>query len=249
MSRARLVPLLALLIATSCLFRSSPEGAAGELNEFANAGAEATYAATYRFLITGPLAEGRTTRMEIVQDPPVSIRKLEVFTNNAEGEPVPTRSWQARNERGNFVCTDYAEVGVRCQSNPLASGTFGSVQLDEFFDTPRRTDAYESVAKASRTLRIAGQVGTCFEAVPASASPPPVTSPQPAFTPERFRFELCYSDDGIFLRGSKTIQGEVPPNVEERRETVVEAVSVSHVVPRQELKLPGPVVGPDDVRP
>lgn len=249
MSRLRLIPLLAWLVASACLFRSSPEGAAGELNELANAGAETTYAATYRFLITGPLAEGRTTRMELVQDPPTSIRKLEVFTNNAEGEPIATRSWQARNEDGNFVCSEFGEMGIRCQSNPLASGTFGNAQLDEFFDSPRRTDAYESVAKASRTVRVAGQVGTCFEAVPVPPSPPPVTSPQPAFVPERFRVELCYSDDGILLRGRKTIQGEVPENIEDRRETVVEAVSVSRVVPRQELRLPGPMATTGELGP
>lgn len=249
MSRLRLVPLLALFLASACLFRPNPEGAAGELNRLVNMGAETTYAATYRYVISGPLAEGRTTRMEIVQDPPVIVRKLEVFTNNPEGQPVATRSWQIRNDEGDFVCTDFGEEGVRCQPNPLLSGTFGSAQLDEFFDTPRRTDAYESVAKASRTVRVAGEVGTCFEAVPTTPTPAPVTSPQPAFTPERFRFELCYSEDGILLRGRRTIQGEVPENIEDRRESVVEVVSVSRVVQRGELELPGPVVEPGEISP
>lgn len=243
------VVLLWLFVASCTLFRSSEEGAAAELTEIAALGTDATYAAAYRFAITGPLAAGQTTRMEITQDPPASVRKLEVFTNSPEGEPIRTASWLARTSAGTFACAEYPELGVRCQPNPLDAGTFGSATLDAFFDTPRVPDAYESVAKARRTVRVAGQVGTCFEATPPSPTPPPVSSPQPSFVPERFRFELCYTEEGILLHGRRTILGEVPADIEERRETVVEAVSVSRVVQRRELELPGPVAEPEDLRP
>jgi hypothetical protein len=243
--------MMALIaLSSSCsLFQSSAEGAADDLNEFANAGAEATFLAGYQFKISGPLAEGRTTRIQIVQKSPIAIRKVEIVTKDREGNQLTTRSWLASNDKGSYSCTDYAEVGVRCLPNPLASGTFGNAQLDEFFDTPRKEGAYSSVVKTPRSVRIAGEVGTCFEAVPVAPTPPPITSPQPRFVPERFRYDLCYSDDGILLRGRKTIQGEVPENVEERKETIVEALTVSRVVQPQELRLPGPVAGAEDVKP
>lgn len=247
MKRAAVV-LLWLLVASCSLFRSSEEGAADELTEIATLATEATYAATYRFVISGPLAAGQTTRMEIVQDPPASLRKLEVFTNTPEGQPIRTASWLAQTAAGSFACAEYPELGVRCQRNPLADGTFGSATLDAFFDTPRVPNAYESVAKARRTVRVAGQVGTCFEATPPSATPPPASSPQPSFVPERFRFELCYTEDGILVYGRRTILGEVPSEIEERRQTVVEVASVSRVVQRRELELPGPVTDPEDLR-
>jgi hypothetical protein len=248
--RVRTLALVALLALTaSCsLFQSSEEGAADDLNEFANAGSEAAFVVSYQFRISGPLAEGRTTRIQIVQKPPISIRKIEIVTNDSKGKPTTTRSWLARTEKGNYSCTDYT-VGVRCLSDPLASGTFGNAVLDEFFDTPRKDAVYSSVVKTPRSVRIAGEVGTCFEAVPVAPTAPPITSPQPKFTPERFRFDLCYSDDGILLRGRRTIQGEVPENVDERKEATVEALTVSRVVQDQELRLPGPVAGSQDVRP
>ncbi|MGH7858567.1 MAG: hypothetical protein ACREQY_14685, partial [Candidatus Binatia bacterium] len=194
MTRRAAVVALWALTASCSLFRSTEESAAAELTEIAGRMTEATFAASYRFAISGPLATGQTTRMEITQDPPASVRKLEVFTNNPEGEPIRTVSWLARTATATFACAEYPELGVRCQPNPLDAGTFGSATLDAFFDTPRLPDAYESVAKARRTVRVAGQVGTCFEATPPSPTPPPVSSPQPSFVPERFRFELCYTE-------------------------------------------------------
>jgi hypothetical protein len=64
-------------------------------------------------------------------------------------------------------------------------------------------------------------------------------------TPERFRYELCYADDGILLRGRRTVLEDVESGGQ--REVLVEAVSISRVVQPGELRLPGPLVDPQDL--
>lgn len=244
----RTVAVAALLLTTSCsVFGGSSDDATGELREIAQKGVAATYAATYRFTGVGRLAPGQTARLEIVQDPPTAIRMLETITPDAEGEPISLRSWQVRMRNKDYACTDYADVGIRCTEDPLAHGTFNSNQLDSFFDAPREEGVFSGVGKARRTLRIAGQVATCFQALEAEATPPPVTSPQPVATPDRFRYELCYTDDGILVRGRRTNENERLEEGEQRTQFVVEAISVRRSVRRADLKLPGPVTGPDEL--
>lgn len=243
----RLAAALALLFAgTSCIFGGSPRDAAAELAEVASRVGDTTYAGIYRYSITGPLAPAVRTRLEIVQAPPVSVRKLETATPDEAGKLVSLRSWQVHNERGDYACTDYEALGVRCVTNPIAAGTFGSAQIDSFFDTPRREAAFSTVRKSSRRFRILGEQGTCYEAVPVAATEPPISSPQPVETAERFRYELCYADDGILLRGRRTILADVEGG--RQREVVVEAVSISRVVEPDELRLPGPVADVDDLQ-
>ena len=236
---------IVLVLTTSCVFGSSPQGGADELADVAARATEATYAAIYRYQLTGPLAPAVRTRLEIVQDPPVSLRKLETATPDEAGKLVSVRSWQVRNEQGDFACTDYENLGVRCVSNPIVGSTFGQAQVDDFFDTPRREDAFSSVRKSTRRFRILGEQGACFEAVPVAPSEPPVSSPQPVTTPERFRYELCYADDGILLRGRRTVLEDVESG--SQREVLVEAVSISRVVEPDELRLPGPVSDVEDL--
>jgi hypothetical protein len=247
MKRASLL-LLAPLLLSSCMFikGSSGKGGAEELTAIAGKVKETTYAAGYKFGFTGPLAPAVRTRMEIVQDPPNSLRRLDTTTPVKEGKPATVTSWYVHNMKGNFACDDYAQRGVRCIADPVANGTFGTQNLDQFFDTPREANAFASVRKSGRPIRIHGERATCFEAVPAAPSPVPVTSPQPQITPERFRYELCYADDGILLRGRRTILEEGGTG---EREAVVEVTSISRVVEAQELKLPGPVANPEDLTP
>jgi hypothetical protein len=246
MRRITLLVLFPVLL-TSCVFKGSSSGrAADELTAVAGRVKETTYAAIYKFGFTGPLAPAVRTRLEIVQDPPHSLRRLDTTTPVQGGKPATVTSWYVHNANGNFACDDYAQRGVRCTPNPVARGTFGSQNLDQFFDTPGEMKAFASVRKTGRPVRIHGERGICFEAVPAAPSPPPVTSPQPQITPERFRYELCYADDGILLRGRRTILQEEGIG---EREAVVEITSLSRVVEAQELKLPGPVTSPEDLTP
>jgi hypothetical protein len=234
-----------LTVSASC-FGGSPEGGAQELAAVSSRVTGATYAAIYRYSISGPLAPAVRTRLEIVQEPPVSVRKLEMGTPDQAGKVVSVRSWQVRNANGDYACTDYPNVGVRCVANPVARGAFGSAQVDDFFDSPREEEAFASVRKASRPVRIGGEQGTCFEAVPVTPTQAPVSSPQPAVTPERFRYELCYAEDGILLRGRRLVLEAVEGGPQ--REAVVEVVSVSRVVEPRELRLPGPVVDAEDLQ-
>lgn len=237
---------LTLALACSCIFGSSTKDAAEELADLAENITETEFAAIYRYQLTGPLAPSLRTRLEIVQSPPTSLRKYETATPDAAGKLVSLRSWQIHNAQGDYACTDYENLGVRCVSNPIASGTFGQAQIDEFFDTPRREEAFSSVRKSTRRFRILGEQGTCFEAVPVTPTEPPIASPQPVVTPERFRYELCFAEDGILLRGRRTILEDVESGPQ--REVVVEAVSISRVVEPDELKLPGPVVKAEDIQ-
>jgi hypothetical protein len=238
--------LLVPLLSSSCFLRDSPQGAADELAAMSEKVTDATYAAIYRFGVTGQLAGAVTTRMEIVQDPPVSVRKLDTTTKPEEGEAITLTSWFVRNADGDFACTQYQDVGVRCLADPIASGTFGNAQLDAFFDTPHQSSSFTSVRKTSRPVRIQGEQGTCYEAVPAPPSDDAVATLQPTLASERFRFELCYAEDGILLRGRRTNLAEASGDTSAG--SLVELVSLSRVVEPRELRLPGQVVEPDAVR-
>jgi len=246
MRRLLVAALVTLTLGTSCIFGDSPQGASEELADLAAGVTKTEYAAIYRYQLTGPLAPSLRTRLEIIQKPPVSVRKYETSTPDESGKLVSLRSWQVHNAQGDYACTDYEKLGVRCVANPIASGTFGQAQIDEFFDTPRTDEAFSSVRKSTRRFRILGEQGTCFEAVPAAPTEPPITSPQPVIIPERFRYELCFAEDGILLRGRRTILEDVEGG--RQREVLVEAVSISRVVEPDELRLPGPVATAEDVR-
>lgn len=242
MRRALPIVIALGVLSSSCFFRSSPTDAREEITEIANSVQEATYAAVYRFAFMRQFPPGQSTKIEVVQEPPVFVRKVTTSTRPEEGKPVSVTAWFIRNEDGEFVCDEYEKVGVRCQKDPIASATFGTASIDMFFDLPREQRAFSSVRKEPRPVRIQGQQGMCFEAVPKASSPPP-SSPQP--TPERFRFELCYADDGILLRGRRTTLDE--NGAADRSESFVEVQSISRVVEPAELRLPGPVVSAADL--
>jgi len=231
------VVLVAVVLVSGCSRvrpKSAPIGAAAELTQLANAGARAVYHATYRYSTTGVLTPGITTRMDIVQRPPTSIRRLETSTSGSDGRPITVRSWQATDSRGSYSCTDYSGVGVRCLPNSLPPASFHSAQLDEEFDAPRRAGFFSNVTRAAARARIAGELATCFLGVPA----------QPA---EAATFELCYTTDGILLRARRTLAGSVPAGADARRESVVEAASVTRSVSAADLRLPGPITQAADV--
>jgi hypothetical protein len=247
----RLLPaVLALVfIATGCIFGDGPRGAADELAELASSASEATYAAVYRFNFTRQPAPGVSTRLEIVQQPPVSLRKVRSTTKRSDGKAVDVVYWLVERADGEYACNEFEGVGTRCQKNPVARSTFGSAKIDPFFDAPKRSNAFSSVRKEGRQRRIGGQLGTCFEAVPVAPSAAPEAAEQGASetdaASDRFRYELCYADDGILLRGRRTTleEGVSADNAE----SFVEVASVSRVVEPGELRLPGPVVSPDDL--
>jgi hypothetical protein len=212
---------------------SAPIGAAAELTQLTDAGARTAYHATYRYSTTGPLAPGVTTRLDIVQRPPTSIRELQTTTTGADGRQITVRTWQATDSRGSYSCTDYPG-GVRCITNPLPAGTFRSAQLDDLFDAPRRAGFFGNVVRAGAQARIAGQVAACFLGSPSSAA-------------EAATYELCYTADGILLRARRTLAGSVPVGVDTRRDAVVEAVTVTRTVTPADLRLPGPITDAADV--
>jgi hypothetical protein len=241
MRRLAVATSLCALLA-SCSIGGSSNGGADELLELAKKVDTATYAAVYRFAFTRQFAPGITTRMEITQSPPVNIRKVETTTKPAEGKAITLVSWYAHNSNGDYVCNRYGDAGVQCTKTALARTSFGTASLDAFFDTPREEGSFTSVRKASRTERIQGQQATCFEAVPAPPSPE-ASSAEP--TDDRYRYELCYAEDGILLRGKRTTLEDSGSAA--NAESFVEALSVSRVVEPRELRLPGEVVDPSDL--
>ena len=237
MKFARIAALLLLVVTGGCdrvRRASAPIGAATELKQLADSGSRAVYQATYRYATAGPLALGITTRMKLVQRPPSSIRTLETSTVGADGKTVTVRSWQAAVRRGNYSCTDYPRLGVRCIRNSLPPATFHSAQLDELFDTPRREGFFSNVSRAGARARIGGQVATCFEGVRSLGG-------------GSMRYELCYTSDGILLRARRTLGGSITPGVDARRDAVAEAVTISRSVSAADLRLPGPATDPRDL--
>jgi hypothetical protein len=242
MKKLSVLAVLFVVFASSCLFRNVSRSPGDDLTELANKVDETTYAAVYRAGLTRQFAPGQTDRLEIVQQPPVVVRKLESTTQPEKGKPVKVTSWYIHNEDGDFACSEFPDIGVRCQAKPISSGTFGNAKLDVFFDTPREERVFSDVRKDSRTIRIHGQQGSCFEAVPVASSAPP-TSPAPAA--DRFRYELCYADDGILLQGKRTSLDD--SGTAESGDSFVEIVSLSRVVNASELRLPGELIEPADL--
>jgi hypothetical protein len=235
----KLAALLAVLsiAAAGCSHvkpRSAPIGAAAELTQLADSGAHVIYQAMYSYSTVGVLTPGITTRMTIVQRPPTSIRKLETSTTGTDGKTVTVRSWQATDARGSYSCTDYSGLGVRCLPNALPAASFHSAQLDELFDSPRRTGFFSNVARAAARARIAGQVASCFQGTPAPGAEPAT-------------YELCYTSDGILLRARRTLPASVSSGTDSRRESVVQATAVSRTITAADLRLPGPITDPADV--
>lgn len=234
-SAALVVVLLALAACNRVRPTTAPIGADAELRQLASGGRRVAYQAAYRYATAGSLAPGVTTRMTIAQRPPTSLRKLETSTTGIDGRTITVRSWAATDSQGNYSCTVYGELGVRCLRNELPPATFHSAQLDDLFDAPRRDGFFSDVSRAAARARIAGQVATCFEAVPAATG----TSP---------RYELCYTADGILLRARRTLSGAAPSSADTRRDAVVEAVTLSRSVSAADLRLPGPVTDPRDLQ-
>jgi hypothetical protein len=237
------VAIIALgLLGSSCVFRDSRSGPADELTELASRVEKATYAAVYRFAFVKQFAPGQTIRMEITQQPPVTVRRIDTTTKPEEGKALTVTAWFIKRADGNYVCNEFPEAGIRCQKDPISTATFGSAKLDVFFDAPREARAFTQVRKAARRDRFRGHIGTCYEAIPTVPSPEPAS---PAPTPERFRYELCYADDGILLQGRRTTLDE--GDAAERSESFVELISLSRVVEPGELKLPGDITDVGDL--
>lgn len=253
MRRVASVALVLAFAAMSCVFGDSPRGAADEMAALASKVETATYAAVYRFNFVRQPAPGISTHLEIVQQPPVQVRKVRSETKREDGETVDLTYWLVANADGDFVCNGFEDVGVRCTPNPVAQTVFGSAKLDPFFDAPLEPSAFSSVRKESRQRRISGEPATCFEAVPApdptaTPAPSPVGDGTPAPTTvvptERFRYELCYAVDGILLLGRRTSLDEAEAS---NAESFVELSSLSRVVEPGDLRMPGPIADPDDL--
>jgi hypothetical protein len=243
----RLVALgFVLLVCSSCLFKGSP-GATGNLTQFAMRADKLTYEAIYSFAISGQLAGGVSARLEIAQSPPAVLRRLDTTSKPSNGNPITLSSWFVSNASGHYSCAQYGGA-TRCSQDNVASTAFGDAQIDGFFDLPRQADAFASARKDTRPVRIHGEKGTCFEAAPAAPSEPPVHSPQPTVLTDRYDYQLCYSDDGILLRGRRTNLTAAEAGGP-TQDYVLEVISISRVVQPSDVRLPGPLVSPEELHP
>lgn len=237
----RLVALAAAvgLVATACPGGDEPPEPAEQLTRLAYDADDLAYAASYRYTLTGDLAEAVDTTMEIVQEPPTVVRKIATTTNTAEGESISIPQWLIQRDDESYACTRYESEGIRCVDTPGTPGMFGFARVDEIFDLTRDPDGFAAV-ESSEGQQIAGEQATCFAARNHTATPPPEQSPE-IFTPRAFRFELCYASDGILLRARRVVAEEVPPELEGRQESVLEATSVRRSFTPEELELPDAV--------
>lgn len=238
--------LACFVLLGSCVFKSS-SGESGNLTSFATRADKVAYEAIYNFAISGQLAGGVSARATIVQDPPAQLRRLDTTTRPSTGSPITVSSWFVTDASGRYACANYGGA-TRCTTDDLDSTVFGDARLDIFFDAPRHPDAFASVRKATRPVRIAGEKGTCFEASPAEPSPSPSRSPQVTVPADQYRYDLCYSDDGILLRGRRTdLTAEQSGG--QAQTYLLDVVSITRVVQPADVRLPGPVVSPDQLKP
>lgn len=257
MRRLAIGVLALLVVGSACIFGGDSEdgegsdGTAARLVELATAADDLAYEAAYRYVLSGPLAEGISYELRIAQSPPVSLRMAESTTSTAEGGEQTVRQWLVQSADANYACSRYS-VGVRCVRTGRPVGLFDLRQVDEMFARARTPGGFDEVEELDDET-IAGERGECFRAVPEAETPPPERTPQPRFTPTRFVVELCYSSDGVLLRGRRTVTGgvdeeseetEVPEDLEEegRTEALLEATEVSREVSQEDVELPGPVV-------
>jgi len=235
-----------LVFLSSCFLKGS-SGVSGNLVAFATRADKLTYEAIYNFNVTGQLAGGVSARAEIANEPPSVLRRLDTTTKPATGNLITVSSWFVTNASGHYACALYGGA-TRCTTDDLDTTTFGYAPIDGFFQLPRRDGGFSSVRRATRPVRIRGEKGTCFEGSPVEASPLPSSTAQPTIPAERYRYELCYSDDGILLRGRRTNLA-----VEEAggaaQDYVLEVVSITRVVQPSDVALPGPIVSPDQLKP
>jgi len=237
---------VALTALSSCFFKNTP-GASGSLQTFATRADKLAYEAIYNFGITGQLAGGVSTRLEIAQSPPAVLRRLDTTSRPSLGSPITISSWFVSNASGHYACAQYGGA-TRCTPDNVASSTFGDAQVDGFFDLARQPDGFDSVRRETSPVRIQGERGTCFEGAPVTPSASPVRNAQATLPPERFHYELCYSDDGILLRGRRTNLAEVEAGGTSQ-DYVLEVVSITRVVQPADVQLPGPLVNPEDLKP
>jgi hypothetical protein len=243
----RILAASVALVALSSCFLKGSSGVSGNLTAFATRADKLRYEAIYNFNITGQLAGGVSARAEIAQDAPSVLRRLDTTTKSASGNPTTVSSWFVTNASGRYACAQYGGA-TRCTSDVLDPTMFGYAPIDGFFQLPRQVSAFSSVRKATRPVRIRGEKGTCFEGIPVEPSPPVSSTAQPTLPAQRYRYELCYSDDGILLRGRRTNLA-----LEEAggaaQDYVLEVVSITRIVQPSDLRLPGPIVSPDQLRP
>lgn len=250
MRRAILVVAAVLAVGASCSSGKSASkedlgtGPEKELVTLAREGDAANVKVVYTYSISGPLAGSVKTTITVVQRPPDVLRKIETTTRTPADKEVTVGRWSIRKGKDFYNCTTYGQE-VSCIPSTEPPVTYGYQQLDEAAELVRSAGGFTTVRKTG-TQMIAGEKATCFDARPRPATPPPVTSPQPRFTPTKFRFELCYASDGVLLKLKRSVAEPVPSG-STGTESTLEATSVTRKVSRSELELPGPVRSPQEL--
>lgn len=234
--RARALVVLVVLAVAAC--SRGEGGAAEDLVRTARSSDELTYKVTYRYTIAGPVSDAVRTTVSVAQLPPDSVRRLETVPRDDDGEEITVASWTVRIGGVTYGCSEYEETTCRV-SGGSALG-LGPRDVDSAIADSRRKGGFPSVEQSSGKT-IAGERASCYLAT--GKRQPAEPSPQVRYQPRQYRFELCYSDDGVLLRLRRTAMGEVPPGIT-RNDTLLEAVGVSRDVTRDDVKLPGPIQTP-----
>ena len=227
--------------------------AAVRLQEIATSADTLTYKASYLYEQRGSARTGVETKLEIVQRPPESLRKIQTTTAGPNDETYTETSWLISKlpdgpsegaEPEFFTCFagDFTTKGeVRCVE-VAPPGMFNRRDVNEIFEFVREPAKSFSRVEAVDGEEIAGEDATCFQAMHEAKMPPipsPAAGASPAlFNPSVFRFHLCYSSDGVLLRAIRRIAEPVPSG-QGTNEAVLEATSVSRSVRPSEIRLPG----------
>ncbi len=238
--------------------------AASDLARLAVSARRLEYRAAYRYEISGPLAPSAETRMEVFQKPPDVMRRVRTTTPERAGRTRTTMTWLLSSGNSHTSCfsLDFPAQQATCVQSGPPAGFFGLHGVDEVLELTQDPESFRSVRDAPDET-IAGLQGRCFVAdsrrQETGGTPKPQSpagragadpSPQSRFEPSRYRFDLCYSSEGIPLRIRRTLVSPLPTNLGrgERVSLLLEATSVSRNVRDSFLEPPAPPTRPEDLR-
>lgn len=255
--------LAVLFVVTSCSpspGKKSAESPAAELKQLATSNDARVFRVKYTYGLVGTLATAVETEMEYVQRPPDSLRRIQTATvGDKESKRFTQAQWfiAAKGEFYSCYSLRFPDDSPKCLKSPPPRGLYGYAQVDEVLGFVRNpSESFKSV-KRSGEAKIAGVSAKCFVAdgkptraplstpAPASTASTNATS-APVFDPTEYRFDLCYSPDGILLRMKRTALGASPSGSDSPAAALLEATSLSRTVKPTAFDLPGEVVSARD---
>lgn len=256
----KLIALLCIcaLAASACSSGGGKDKAtspADDLKRLATLNDARVFHVKYSYGLAGTLATAVETEMEYIQKPPDSLRRIQTTTvGDKESKRFTQVQWFIASGAEFYSCYSlrFPDDTPKCLKSPPPRGLYGYSQIDEVLGFVRDPKAAFKTVKAAADTKIAGLKTKCFiaDAKPtraplstpeAASTPNPNGTSPPIFDPTEYRFDLCYSNDGILMRMRRTAQGPLASGQQAPAAALFEATSLTRTVKAADFKLPGEV--------